>query len=253
MTEPKPMLNVEDLMVFFENAVAVNNVSLEVGEGELVGLLGPNGAGKSTFLYALAGILHDRAVKEARRGGERITVLGSIRLRDLEITDSPPAARVRGGIVLCPERRRVFAESSVLENLRIGAHTQPPARWKAMLPEIWDLFPALYKHRSRPAGYLSGGEQQMLAIARAWMAQPALFLVDEPLLGLAPSIQHDVVQGIQAVRERGATVLVAEQYARAILPIIDRGYVLESGSITFTGTRDELMESSHVRTAYFGL
>ncbi len=247
------MLATSNLMVFYENALAINNVSLEVEQGEIVAVLGSNGAGKSTLMYTISGIILDEKLKEERRGGEKITILGEIELWGEKITALKARARVERGIVLCPERRRVFAESSVLENLRIGGHRTNRAEEKEMIAAVWDLFPALWPLRKQRAGFLSGGEQQMLAIGRALMAKPRLFLLDEPLLGLAPSVQIKVIEAIERIAERGVTVLVAEQYARPILPIVKRGYVIESGSITLSGTGEQLSENPHVRTAYFGI
>ncbi len=247
------MLAVEKLMVFYENALAVNNVSLEVRESEIVGLLGSNGAGKSTLMYAISGIILDRKIKEERRGGEKITVLGEIRYRNRDIGRLKPSSRVKEGIVLCPERRRIFPESSVLENLKIGATLRSRSEAQQTLRYVWDLFPALLELRNRTAGFLSGGEQQMLAIGRALMAKPDLLLLDEPLLGLAPALQLKVIEAIRGIGRLGITVLVADQYARPLLPIIDRGYVIESGSIAVAGTAKDLMDNPHVRSAYFGM
>src|SRR2546427_3851168 len=247
------MLAIENLMVFYENGVAVNNVTLEVREAEIVGLLGSNGAGKSTLMYTISGIILDRKIKEERRGGEKITVVGQIRYRDKDIGDLKPSLRVRDGIVLCPERRRVFPESTVLENLKIGAILRSRSEAKQTLEHVWELFPSLFELRNRRAGFLSGGEQQMLAIGRSLMAKPTLLLLDEPLLGLAPSLQLKVIEAIRNIRQSGITVFVADQYARPLLPIIDRGYVIESGSITVEGAGKELMNNPHVRSAYFGI
>jgi branched-chain amino acid transport system ATP-binding protein len=247
------MLEVDRLMVFYENALAVNNVTLSVERGEIVGLLGSNGAGKSTLMSVISGLMLDRQVKEARRGGERITVLGAVRYLGEDIAALPAWERVRRGIVLCPERRRVFAESSVAENLRLGAHRARRVDARAALVAAWTDFPVLHRVRERAAGFLSGGEQQLLAVARAIMSQPALLLVDEPLLGLAPAVQGEVIQAIRAVRDRGATVFIAEQYARPLLPILDRAYVIESGAITLAGTARELEANPHFRSAYFGV
>lgn len=247
------MLEVRDLMVFYENGLAINSVSLAVERGELVAVLGSNGAGKSTLMYTISGIILDRKLKEERRGGERITVFGEIVHRGEEIIGLKASMRVQRGIVLCPERRRVFPESSVLENLKIGAYLRDRSEQREMLEYIWTLFPNLHRLRGRAAGFLSGGEQQMLAIGRALMAKPELLLLDEPLLGLAPAVQLKVIEAIRNIRELGITVLVADQYARPLLPIIDRGYVLESGSITLTGSGAELRENPDVRAAYFGV
>jgi branched-chain amino acid transport system ATP-binding protein len=204
-------------------------------------------------MYTISGIIMDSKSKEERRGGEKITVMGRILYRDRDISDVKPNLRVREGIVLCPERRRVFPESSVLENLKIGATLRSRSEAQETLHYVWELFPVLYALRDRTAGFLSGGEQQMLAIGRALMARPKLLLLDEPLLGLAPALQLKVVDAIRDIRQLGITVLVADQYARPLLPILDRGYVLESGSITVTGTGKELMNNPHVRSAYFGM
>jgi branched-chain amino acid transport system ATP-binding protein len=250
---PDFMLAIENLMVFYENGLAVNNVTLEVRESEIVGLLGSNGAGKSTLMYTISGIILDRKIKEERRGGEKITVLGQIRYREKDISRLKPSVRVKEGIVLCPERRRIFPESTVLENLKIGATLRSRSEAQQTLTYVWQLFPALFELRNRTAGFLSGGEQQMLAIGRALMAKPALLLLDEPLLGLAPALQLKVIEAIRNIRELAITVLVADQYARPLLPIIDRGYVIESGSITVEGSGKALMDNPHVRSAYFGM
>ena len=247
------MLSIENLMVFYENGLAVNNVSLEVRESEIVGLLGSNGAGKSTLMYTISGTILDRKVKEDRRGGEKITVLGQISYGGRDISGLRPSLRVKEGIVLCPERRRIFPESTVLENLKIGATLRSRFEAKQTLQYVWELFPFLFQLRSRTAGFLSGGEQQMLAIGRSLMAKPSLLLLDEPLLGLAPPLQIKVIEAIRHIARLKITVLVADQYARPLLPIIDRGYVIESGSITAEGTGKELMNNPHVRSAYFGI
>jgi branched-chain amino acid transport system ATP-binding protein len=247
------MLSVENLLVFYENGLAVNNVTLEVRESEIVGLLGSNGAGKSTLMYTISGIILDRKIKEERRGGEKITVMGQVNYKGRDIGALKPSLRVKEGIVLCPERRRVFPESTVLENLKIGATLRSRSEAKQTLQYVWELFPVLFELRSRTAGFLSGGEQQMLAIGRSLMAKPSLLLLDEPLLGLAPSIQIKVIEAIQNIGQLGVTVLVADQYARPLLPVIDRGYVIESGSITLEGTGKELMNNPHVKSAYFGI
>ena len=247
------MLAVENVLVFYENGLAVNNVTLEVRDSEIVGLLGSNGAGKSTLMYTISGIILDRKIKEERRGGEKITVMGQVSYRGRDIGGLKPSLRVKEGIVLCPERRRVFPESTVLENLKIGATLRSRSEERETLHHVWELFPSLFELRRRTAGFLSGGEQQMLAIGRALMAKPSLLLLDEPLLGLAPALQIKVIEAIRNIGQLGVTVLVADQYARPLLPIIDRGYVIESGSITVAGTGKELMDNPHVRAAYFGI
>jgi branched-chain amino acid transport system ATP-binding protein len=248
------MLEVKELMVFYENALGVNNVSLSVEEGEIVGVFGSNGAGKSTLMYTISGIILDVKKKEEMRGGERITILGKILFKGKEITFEKPSKRAKEGIVLCPERRRVFPESSTIENLKIGGYLRNRSETAETINYVFKLFPELNDRRNMPAGFLSGGEQQMLAIGRALMAKPKLLLLDEPLLGLAPSIQQRLVKAIEEIRdEAGITVLISEQYARPILPIVDRGYVIENGSVAFQGSGEELMDNPHVKSAYFGI
>lgn len=249
------LLSVENLMVFYENAVAVNDVSLWVDEGEIVGVIGANSAGKTTLMYTISGIILDIKRKEDMRGGERITVLGRVLFRGEDVISMKPSERAKKGIVLCPERRRVFPESSVVENLKIGGYlVKNKAEFREMVDFVFKLFPELKPLRNRPAGFLSGGEQQMLAIGRALMAKPKLLLLDEPLLGLAPSVQARVIEAIKEIRESlGITILVAEQYARPVLPIIDRGYIIENGAVTLAGSRDELLNNPEVKSAYFGI
>ena len=248
------MLEVKNLMVFYENALAINNVSLRCRQGEITGVFGSNSAGKSTLMYAISGIILDIKKKEEMRGGERVTVLGEIRFNGEDITNVKPSERAKKGIILCPERRRIFPESSTLENLKIGGYLAKGAQAKKTLEYVFALFPALKELKGRGGGFLSGGEQQMLAIGRALMAQPKLLLLDEPLLGLSPNIQSRLVQAIKEIKEKtGITVLITEQYARPVLPIIDYGYVLENGGAVLAGTAQELMNNPDVKAAYFGM
>ncbi len=249
-----PLLEVKDLMVFYENAVALNNVSLACSQGRITGVFGANSAGKSTLMYTISGIILDVKKKEAMRGGERITVLGSILYEGREIMDMEASRRARLGIVLCPERRRIFQESSVIENLKIGGILATRAQAKRTLEYVYTIFPNLKTIRRREGGFLSGGEQQMLAIGRALMAQPKVLLLDEPLLGLSPVIEEVLTDAIQDInRQIGLTVLIAEQYARPILPIVHYGYVLENGGAVLEGDSRELMDNPDVKAAYFGL
>ncbi len=248
------MLRVINLMVFYENAAAVNNVSLACGEGKITGLFGSNSAGKSSLMYTISGIILDKKKKEEMRGGERISVIGEIVYKGENIIGMKASDRARRGIVLCPERRRIFPESSVLENLRMGGYLATQAQARETMKFVFDLFPALKRLTNRQGGFLSGGEQQMLAIGRALMAQPKLLLLDEPLLGLSPLIEEILVESIENInKQTGITTLIAEQYARSILPIVDYGYVLENGSAVLDGTKEELIENPDVKAAYFGM
>jgi branched-chain amino acid transport system ATP-binding protein len=249
-----PMLEVENLLVFFENALSVNNASLKVREGQIVGLFGMNSAGKSTLMYTVAGVILDLKKKEEMKGGQRITILGSIRYQGKEVIGMKPCDRARMGFVLCPERRRIFPESSTMENLRIGAYMATESQAEETLRYVFELFPPLVRLQRKPGGFLSGGEQQMLAIARSLMAQPKLLLLDEPFLGLSPIMQDTLVDAIESIRdEMGITVFVSEQYARPLFPIIDYGYIMESGTVVLEGTGGGLMENPDVKAAYFGI
>jgi branched-chain amino acid transport system ATP-binding protein len=248
------LLNIENLMVFFENALAVNGLNLTVSEGELVGVIGPNSAGKTTIMNTVSGLIIDMALKEKRKGGERITVYGTVRFRGEEITHERPDRRVRRGIVLCRERHPVFPESGVLENLKIAGYLRRRAEIRETVEEVFGLFPVLKAYRRRKAGFLSGGEQQMLAIGMALVARPTLLLLDEPLLGLSPRMQESVMEAVIHLNaSAGITVLLCEQFARPVLPVINRGYVVENGMLTLSGTGAELMENPEIKAAYFGI
>jgi len=248
------MLEATGLMVFYENMLALNNVSIKCEDKQIVGVFGANSAGKSTLMYTLSGIMEDIQKKEDMSGGERITVLGKIHYLGQDIMGLKPSKRARRGIVLCPERRRIFAESSVLENLRIGGYLASPSQAKESLAYVFRIFPALEKIKKREGGFLSGGEQQMLAIGRALMAQPNLLLLDEPLLGLSPLIQVLLVRSIKEIRdEKGISIIVTEQYARPVLPIVDYAFILENGAAVMEGTREQLLDNPDVRSAYFGI
>ncbi len=248
------MIEARDLMVFYENMIAVNNVSLRCDSGRIVGVFGANSAGKSTLMYVLSGIILDIQRKERMRGGERVTVFSKITYEGRDISGMKPHQRARLGIILCPERRRIFPESSVLENLRIGAYLATREQAKETLDYVLTLFPTLDRLKDRQGGFLSGGEQQMLAIGRSLMAQPKLLLLDEPLLGLAPSIQKDVIRAIREIRrDRGISIIVTEQYARPVIPIVDYAYILENGSAVMEGKGKELMNNPDVKAAYFGV
>ena len=248
------MLEATGLMVFYENMLALNNVSIKCEDDQIVGVFGANSAGKSTLMYTLSGIIEDIRKKEEMAGGERITVLGQIRYLGEDITELKPSKRAGKGIVLCPERRRIFAECNVIENLRIGGYLASPSQARNTLEYVFKVYPALKKLKKRVGGFLSGGEQQMLAIGRALMAQPKLLLLDEPLLGLSPLIQKIMVQSTKEIRdEKGISIIVTEQYARPVLPIVDYAFILENGAAVLEGSGEEVMDNPDVRSAYFGI
>lgn len=248
------LLEVNNLMVFYENAIGINNISLTCKKGAITGVFGANSAGKTTLMFTISGIILDTAKKERMKGGIRITTMGNILFDGQSIANMEPSARARHGIVLCPERRRIFKESSVLENLMIGGIIASDADAKRTLDHVFAMFPDLVRLRRREAGFLSGGEQQMLAIGRALMAQPKLLMLDEPLLGLSPIMEEILVNAIEDInREMGLTIILAEQYARPVFPIISYGYVLENGGVVVEGPAKELMENPDVRSAYLGL
>ena len=248
------MLEAGGLMVFYENMLALNNVSISCKKDQIVGVFGANSAGKSTLMYTLSGIIEDIRKKEAMAGGERITVSGKIHFLGDDISGLKPSLRAKRGMILCPERRRIFKESTVLENLRIGGYLASPSQAKYTLDYVFKLFPALEKLRKRVGGFLSGGEQQVLAIGRSLMAQPSLLLLDEPLLGLSPLMQAILVRATRGIRdEKNISVVVTEQYARPVLPIVDYAFILENGTAVLEGTRKELLNNPDVRSAYFGV
>jgi len=248
------MLEASDLMVFYENMLALNNVAIRCGENQIVGVFGANSAGKSTLMYALSGILLDIQKKETMAGGERITVAGKIDFEGRDIMEVKPSRRAKMGIVLCPERRRIFNECTVLENLKIGGYLAGAAKSRETLAYIFEVFPALAKLKNRLGGFLSGGEQQMLAIGRALMAQPKILLLDEPLMGLSPLMQAILMRATLEIRnQRKVAIIVTEQYARPVLPIVDYAFILENGSAVLEGTGETLMNNPDVKAAYFGM
>lgn len=248
------MLTVSQLTVYFENAIAVNELSIRAEAREIVGVIGPNSAGKSTLLNTIAGLTLDTKLQEDRKGGTRITIFGEIRFLGEDITGVQPDERVKKGVVLCRERHPIFRESNVEENLKISAFLRTRTEGKAALDFVYGMFPRLRDLRKRKAGLMSGGEQQMLAIGIAVVAKPKILLLDEPLLGLSPLVQLHLVESIQAInRDIGVTVVVAEQFARPLIPVIDRGYILENGMLAFEGDNRALRDNPDVRAAYFGV
>lgn len=248
------MLFVKGLMVFFENALAINDFSMELPKGEIRGVIGSNSAGKTTLMHALSGLILEISTKEQRRGGERITVLGQIVYQGEEISALRPSQRVSRGIVLCRERHPVFPESDVMENLRIAGYLRSRREIGETIQFVFRLFPHLALHRRKRAGFLSGGEQQMLAVGMALVARPRLLLLDEPLLGLSPLMQRQLVETIVRIRDEArVTILIAEQFARPVLPVLDYAYVIENGMMTLSGTGQQLMNDPEVKAAYFGV
>lgn len=247
------MLKAENLMVFFENALALNDLSLEVNEGEIVAVLGSNSAGKTSLMNTISGLIIDMKKKEERRGGMRITLMGGLHFQKEDILVMKPSERVKRGIVLSQERHPVFRDSEVSENLKIAGYLQKKKETRERIDMVFEMFPKLKELKNRKAGLLSGGEQQMLAIGIALVAKPRLLLMDEPLLGLSPLLQEDLVRSIQDIRRQGITMLVSEQFARPLMPIIDRGYIIENGILVFEGTQKELMDNPEVKSAYMGI
>jgi len=233
------LLEVKDLHVYYGKIHALKGVSLELGKDQIVTLIGANGAGKSTTLKAISGILG------ASEG--QITYAGEP-LRDLA------AHHIVGkGIVQVPEGRRIFSRLTVAENLKVGAFLLSDKKWIADAEErVLELFPRIRQRLKQIAGTLSGGEQQMLAIARALMSEPRLLLLDEPSLGLAPLIIKDIFEAIRQLRHSGLTILLVEQMAKQALGVADRAYVLETGLITLEGSGKELLDDPKVKAAYLG-
>jgi branched-chain amino acid transport system ATP-binding protein len=247
------MFEASGLMVFYENMLALNNFSLRCEQNQIIGVFGANSAGKSTLMYTLSGIMLDIQRKEEMAGGERITIRGQVSFQGQSVMAWKPSDRARAGIILCPERRRIFPESTVLENLKIGGYLATKQQAKETLDYVFTIFAPLQRLVDRIGGFLSGGEQQMLAIGRSLMAQPKLLLLDEPLLGLSPAIQYLLAKSIKEIRDqRGTSIIVSEQYARPIMPIIDYGYILENGAAVVEGTKEQLMDNPDVKSAYFG-
>ena len=230
------MLSVYNINVWYGAIHAIKNVSFDVNDGEIVALIGANGAGKSTTLKTLSGLLRSRS--------------GSIKFMDSDIMHAPAERIVAQGLVHVPEGRHVFAQMTVEENLDMGAYTQPKETIPGNLEKVYAYFPRLKERRRQVAGTLSGGEQQMLAMGRALMANPKLLMLDEPSMGLAPIMVEQIFEIIGALHEAGTTILLVEQNAQAALSIATRGYVMETGTVTLTGTGSELLHNDDVRRAY---
>ena len=230
------MLNVNDINVYYGPIHAIQGISFEVKQGEIVSLIGANGAGKSTVLKTVSGLMRSKT------GG--IDVMGE------SIHNTAPHNIVRMGIAHIPEGRRIFQRMTVEENLEMGAFTQNSKKIDPSLEEIYFLCPRLKQRRRQIAGTLSGGEQQMLAMSRGLMSNPKLMMLDEPSMGLAPILVRQVFDIIKTLHEAGTTILLVEQNAQMALSIADRAYVLETGKVTLTGTGAELVKSDEVKKAY---
>lgn len=233
------MLKVKDINVFYGRIHALKNVSIEVGEGEIVTIVGANGAGKSTLLWTLSGVLKAKS--------------GSIIYSDKELPTNTHEVAAQG-IILVPERRRLYANLTVKENLMMGAFLRNDIKGiKRDLEFIYSLFPILKERSKQYAGTLSGGEQQMAAIARGLMSRPKILLLDEPSLGLSPIYTAEVFKTILEIKAQKTTILLAEQNAKKALDIADRAYVLETGRVVLSGTGKELLENPQVQEAYLGV
>lgn len=232
------MLDVKDIDVYYGAIHAVRKVSLEVHEGEIVSIIGANGAGKSTILKTLVGLLRSKT--------------GDITLDGKSIANLSPAGIVRQGIALVPEGRRVFPRMSVEDNLLLGAYARKDNEVSRDMNHIYEMFPRLFERKKQNAGTLSGGEQQMLATGRGMMSRPRLLLLDEPSMGLAPLLVHQIFETILDINEQGTTILLVEQNAHMALSIADRGYVLETGAVVLSGNAEELIDNDEVRCAYLG-
>ncbi|PLX96704.1 MAG: ABC transporter ATP-binding protein [Desulfuromonas sp.] len=237
MSEREVFFEIKDLEVSYGSIDAIKGISLEVRKGEIVTILGANGAGKTTTMRTISQLLKAKA--------------GSIMFKGVDLTKVPAHKIVSMGVSQSPEGRRVFGILTVEENLLLGAYTQKKVN-RETLKWVYELFPRLEERRKQLAGTLSGGEQQMLAIGRALMSDPEVLLLDEPSLGLAPILVKAIFKQIREIANKGVTVLLVEQNAKAALQLADRGYVLDVGKIVLTGTSAELLASEKVQEAYLG-
>ena len=234
------MLEVKDLQVFYDNIQALKGISLEINEGEVVSIIGANGAGKTTTLQTISGLISPKS--------------GSINFEGKNLLKEKANNICKLGIAQVPEGRRIFTELTVLENLEMGAFIRnDQAEIRKDMEHMFSLFPRLAERKRQLAGTMSGGEQQMLAMARALMSNPSLLLLDEPSMGLAPLLVQEIFEIIKKInKEDNVTILLVEQNANMALSIADRGYVLETGSIILEGTGKELLTNSEIKRAYLG-
>jgi branched-chain amino acid transport system ATP-binding protein len=234
----EPLLRLQDVNTYYGSIHILQDSSLQVGEGELVCLLGGNASGKSTTLKTILGLVRPRS--------------GTVTFAGEDVTNVPTPHRIKRGIAIVPENRRLFGPMSVLENLEMGAYLRPKADLREELDRVYTLFPLLYERRTQLAGTLSGGEQQMVAMGRALMSKPRLLLMDEPSMGLAPILVERSFEIIKQVHEAGVALLVVEQNANVSLSIADRGYVLSTGRIVLEGKASDLLQDEELRKAYLG-
>ena len=234
------LLELENVHSYYGNIHALKGLSIHVDEAEIVSLIGGNGAGKSTTLKTISGVLHPRH--------------GTIHMGGEDLTKLKPHEIVQKGIVQVPEGRRIFGRLSVTENLEMGAYTlNNKQRLSTNMEKVFQMFPRLKERRTQLGGTLSGGEQQMLAMGRALMADPKILLLDEPSMGLAPVLVDSIFDTIQELHHQGTTILLVEQNARAALAVADRGYVLQTGTIVLSGDAAELRANEMVQKAYLGI
>jgi branched-chain amino acid transport system ATP-binding protein len=233
------LLRVEGVSSHYGRIRALDEVDIDIAQGEIVALIGANGAGKTTLLNVISGV-------QPLSGG-------GLHYDGQDLAAASAAERVRRGIVQVPEGRQIFAPLTVRENLELGAYTRPVDVVKRMMAEVFDLFPVLSSRQSAESGALSGGEQQMLAIGRALMAEPQLLLLDEPSLGLAPQMISFIFDRVRELNARGMSVLLVEQNASLALELADRAYVLETGHVAMTGSGFELLGNPNVQSAYLGV
>ena len=234
----KPLLKVDDINVYYGAIHAIKGISFEVYPDEIVTLIGANGAGKSTTLNTIAGLLRPRT--------------GSVTFGGVNLASIPSSKVVSHGMALCPEGRRIFQQMTVRENLEMGGYTRPASEIPGSMEEMFTRFPRLKEREKQIAGTLSGGEQQMLAMARALMSKPKLLMLDEPSMGLAPILVEQIFDIVKELHQSGVTVLLVEQNAQMALSIADRAYVLETGRISMEGPAQELLTNDNVRKAYLG-
>ena len=234
----KPLLKVDDINAYYGAIHAIKGISFEVYPDEILTLIGANGAGKSTTLNTIAGLLRPRT--------------GSVTFDGVNLASIPSSKVVSHGMALCPEGRRIFQQMTVRENLEMGGYTRPASEIPGSMEEMFTRFPRLKEREKQIAGTLSGGEQQMLAMARALMSNPKLLMLDEPSMGLAPILVEQIFDIVKELHQSGVTVLLVEQNAQMALSIADRAYVLETGRISMEGPAQELLTNDNVRKAYLG-